>query len=177
MISTPQNKLYRFKFQGPQKIFAQQIDKDTERAFAVLFLPSLLLLASLVLLASLLLLAHLLMSVCLMLLAFLLLLAAAWFPTFIGVPAVAFIPNVDGAFAVAIASLPILASLSYCSWYLYVLYYTMRHIKAIELSDYLISEWQFRETIGLSDFGSRPQSIKLSDIGLTKNYWLPTSHY
>jgi hypothetical protein len=95
----------------------------------------------------------------------LLLLAAAWFPTFIGVPgvvgfpAVAFIPNVDGVFAVAIASLPILASLSSCNWYLYVLYYTMRHMKAIELSDYLLSEWRIRETIGLLDIGSRPQSI------------------
>ncbi len=155
MISKPQNKLNRFKFQGPQKIFAQQIDEDTEGAFAVLFLPSLLLLASLLLLVSLLLLAHLLMSVCLMLPAFLLLLAAVWFPSFIGVPgvvgfpAVAFIPNVDGVFADAIVSLPILASLSYCSRYLYILYYTMRHIKAIELSDYLISEWRIRETIGL----------------------------
>ncbi len=32
-----------------------------------------------------------------------------------------------------------------------------------------------RETIGLSDTGSRPQSIGLSDMGLTKNYQLPTS--
>jgi hypothetical protein len=118
-----------------------------------------------------------------MLLAFLLLLAAAWFPAFVGVPGVvgfpvvAFIPNADGVFAVAIASLPILATLYYCSWYLYVLYYTMRHIEAIKLSDYLISDWRIRETIGLSDIGSRPQSIRLSDIGLTKNYRLPTSHY
>jgi hypothetical protein len=136
VISTPQNKLNRFKFQGPQQIFAQQIDEETERAFAVLFLASLLLLASLLSLASMLLLAHLLMSMCLMLLAFLLLLAAAWFPAFVGVPCVvgfpivAFIPNVDGVFAVAIASLPILATLYYCSWYLCVLYYKMRHIEA-----------------------------------------------
>ncbi len=35
------------------------------------------------------------------------------------------------------------------------------------------SYWRLQETIGLSDFGSRPQSIGLSEIGL--NYWLPTS--
>jgi hypothetical protein len=29
--------------------------------------------------------------------------------------------------------------------------------------------------MGLSDIGSRPQSIGLSDIGLTKNYQLPTT--
>jgi hypothetical protein len=27
----------------------------------------------------------------------------------------------------------------------------------------------------LSNIGSRPQSIRLSEIGLRKNYWLPTS--
>jgi hypothetical protein len=31
-----------------------------------------------------------------------------------------------------------------------------------------MSDWRIRETIGLSDIGSRPQSIGLSDIGLTK---------
>jgi hypothetical protein len=46
---------------------------------------------------------------------------------------------------------------------------------AIELSEYRISYWRIQETIGLSDIGSRPQSIRLSDIGLIKNYRLPTS--
>jgi hypothetical protein len=46
---------------------------------------------------------------------------------------------------------------------------------AIKLADYWISDWQIRETIGLSDIGSRPQSIGLSGIRLTKNHRLPTS--
>ncbi len=45
----------------------------------------------------------------------------------------------------------------------------------IELSEYRISYWRIHETIGLSDIGSRRQSIWLSDIGLRKNYRLPTS--
>jgi hypothetical protein len=45
---------------------------------------------------------------------------------------------------------------------------------AIELSDYQILDWQIRETIGLSNIGSRPQSIGLSDIEFTKNNGLPT---
>jgi hypothetical protein len=44
---------------------------------------------------------------------------------------------------------------------------------AIGLSEYRLSDWRILETIGLSDIGSRPQSIELSDIGLTKR--LPTS--
>jgi hypothetical protein len=46
---------------------------------------------------------------------------------------------------------------------------------AIELSEYRISYWRIQETIRLSDIGSRPQSIELSDIGLRKNYRFPTS--
>ncbi len=45
---------------------------------------------------------------------------------------------------------------------------------AIKLSDYQKSDWQIRETIGLSNIGSRPQSIRLSDIKFTKNNGLPT---
>jgi hypothetical protein len=46
---------------------------------------------------------------------------------------------------------------------------------AIELSEDRISYWRTQETIGLSDIGSKPKSIRLSDIGLRKNYRLPTS--
>ncbi len=46
---------------------------------------------------------------------------------------------------------------------------------AIKLSKYRISYWRIQETIGLSDNGLRPQSIRLSEIGLRKNFWLPTS--
>jgi hypothetical protein len=48
-------------------------------------------------------------------------------------------------------------------------------ISAIELSEYRKSYWRIQETIGLSDIESRPQSIGLSDIGIRKNYRLPTS--
>ncbi len=82
-------------------------------------------------------------------------------PEVVGFPAVAFIPAVDGISTVAVvpvlmASLLLLASLCYCSWYLYVLYYTMRHIghRTIRLrlsdchffllSNYRISYWQIR---------------------------------
>jgi hypothetical protein len=46
---------------------------------------------------------------------------------------------------------------------------------AIKLLEYQISYWPIQETIGLWDIRSRPQSIGLSNIGLRKNYWLPTS--
>jgi hypothetical protein len=49
---------------------------------------------------------------------------------------------------------------------------------AIELSENRISYWRIQETIGLldiMDIRSRPQSIGLSDMGLRKNYRLPTS--
>ncbi len=52
--------------------------------------------------------------------------------------------------------------LSYCNFF-----------SAIELSEYRISYWRIQETIGLSDIGSRPQSIGLSDIGLKKNVNCP----
>jgi hypothetical protein len=45
------------------------------------------------------------------------------------------------------------------------------------LSDYQNIEYQIGEFKKLSDIGSRPQSIGLSDIGLRKNYQLPTSDY
>jgi hypothetical protein len=51
----------------------------------------------------------------------------------------------------------------------------MQFFSATELSEYRISYWRIQETIGLPDIGSRPQSIGLSDIGLRKNYRLPTS--
>jgi hypothetical protein len=95
-------------------------------------------------------------------------LTVARFPAFVGVPgvvfsAVAVVLEVDGIFAAA--SFPAdLASLYYCSCYLYVQYFTTLHIKAIIFY-----------AIELSYIGSRPQSIGLSDIGLTKNYRLPTS--
>ncbi len=66
--------------------------------------------------------------------------AVAGFPAFVGVTgvvfsAVAFIPAV-ASISFAVASFPAdLASLCYCSCYLYVQYFTMRHIKAIRLSD------------------------------------------
>jgi hypothetical protein len=43
------------------------------------------------------------------------------------------------------------------------------------LKEYWISDWRIQETIRLSNIGSRPQSTWLSDIGLRKNYRLPTS--
>ncbi len=63
--------------------------------------------------------------------------------------------------------------------------YTGHRTKAIGLSffsgieqlDYWIWDWRIRETIGLSDILLMQQSIALSDIRLTKNYWLPTSAY
>jgi hypothetical protein len=48
-------------------------------------------------------------------------------------------------------------------------------ISAIGLSKYRISSWQILETIGQLDAGSKSQSIGLSDIRLTKNYWLLSS--
>ncbi len=45
----------------------------------------------------------------------------------------------------------------------------------IELLEYRISYRRIQETIWPSDIWSRPQSIWLSDIGLRKNYRLPTS--
>jgi hypothetical protein len=52
---------------------------------------------------------------------------------------------------------------------LYNVYCSMRHnrlpdFRTIGLQ---LSDWRILETIGLSDIGSRPQSIGLSDIGLT----------
>jgi hypothetical protein len=43
------------------------------------------------------------------------------------------------------------------------------------LSNYWNIEYCISEFKELSDIGSRPQSIRLSDIGLRKNYWLPIS--
>jgi len=39
---------------------------------------------------------------------------------------------------------------------------------AIGLSERRISNWRIRETIGQLDVGLRPQSVRLSDIELTK---------
>ncbi len=41
---------------------------------------------------------------------------------------------------------------------------------AVGLSEYRISDWRILEILGLSDIGSRPQSIGQSDIGHTKSY-------
>jgi hypothetical protein len=45
----------------------------------------------------------------------------------------------------------------------------------IGLLEYRLSDWRILETVGLSDIGPRPQSSRLSDIGLTKKYRLPSS--
>jgi hypothetical protein len=39
---------------------------------------------------------------------------------------------------------------------------------AIGLSEHRISNWRIQETIGQLDMGLRPQSVRLSDIGLPK---------
>ncbi len=46
---------------------------------------------------------------------------------------------------------------------------------AIKLSEHRMSYWPIQETIRLSDIGSSPQSKGQSDIGLRKNFGLPTS--
>jgi hypothetical protein len=52
--------------------------------------------------------------------------------------------------------------------------YRIVFFSAIELSEYRISYWRIQETIGLSDIGSGPQSIGLSDIGLRKTVGGPS---
>jgi hypothetical protein len=51
----------------------------------------------------------------------------------------------------------------------------LKFFSAIKLMEYQISYWRIQKTLGLSDIGTRPQCIRLSDIGLRKNYRLPTS--
>ncbi len=119
-----------------------------------------LLLVSLISLASLLLLACLLLHNPLVLLVFLLLLAFLLLPD----------------------SLSILVSCVTVAGNIYVQYLTVQwdisgyQIIGLRLSDchfFLLSDY-----LKLLDIRSRPQSIGLSDIGLTKNYRLPTSvHY
>ncbi len=65
-------------------------------------------------------------------------LTVAGFPALAGVADVTVIPAVDGIFAVA-------SRLSDCNFFL--------------LSNYRISDWRIRETVGLSDIGSRRQTI------------------
>ncbi len=150
---------------------------------SVLFLASLLLLASMLLLPSLLLLACQLVIACLLMLAFLLLLASlshccwalccCWLSWYLRFCCYLYPPccwcsccflAVDGALLL-MASLSILASLCYSSWYqplCTVLYCTMRHIR---LSDYRTA------AIGLSFFVCQ-RTIRISHIGLgnSRNY-------
>jgi hypothetical protein len=42
----------------------------------------------------------------------------------------------------------------------------------VGLLKYRILDWRIWETFGLTYIGPRPQSIGLSDIGFTWNYWL-----
>jgi hypothetical protein len=84
------------------------------------------------------------------------------------------------AFLLLLVFLLILVSL-FWAWWLYILDCRMRRITlsdyrtmaAIELPEYLKSYWRIQDTIGLSDVGSRPQSIGLSDTGLRKNICYP----
>jgi hypothetical protein len=127
-------------------------------------------------------------------------LTVAGFPAFIGVPgvvgfpifafipaiadvsAIVAVPAVDGVFEVD-PGVPMLLQLISLLTVLYNKTYIGHRTIRLRLSDchfFLLSnyqtiEYQTGEFEKLSDIGSRPQSIGLSDIGHIKNYRSPTS--
>jgi hypothetical protein len=178
---------------------------------SVLFLASLLSLASLSLLASLLLLECVSDVASISAAAGVPLvpdvLTVAGFPTFVAVPGVvgflllllsllllAFLQLLSFLLLMAslllLAFLPILTPLGYCSWYLYVLYNTVRliHVKAIGLSDYgsghhffLVSNYRtikYRtgEFEKLSDHQISDQGHNLLDYRISDSQKLSVAH-
>jgi hypothetical protein len=111
--------------------------------------------------------------------------AVAFIPAFAGVSAVAVVPAVECVFDVAtlliLVSYIIVAGIfPYCTTVYNEAYIGHRSIglsffSVIKLSDYQISDWRIRETMGLSDIRYRIKATIYLTIGLTKNYRLPTS--
>jgi hypothetical protein len=143
------------------------------------------LLAPIMFLAPLLLLASLLMLVVVLLLESLLLLVLPTVTNFLVVRSCC---CCWGPWWMLLATLHVQYFCKHPCWSNYLLYCTVQRLSnyrnmdigllffsAIGLSEYRISDWRILETIGLSDIGSRPQSIGLSNIGFKKTYRLPTS--
>ncbi len=117
---------------------------------------------------------------------------SSWWVTVAGLPAIPGVPGAAGisavpfelsvaggpavvGFLLLMAFLLLLASLLVLHAWFYIFkdcrtigLWLSDYFSAIVLSEYQISDWWIQETIRLSDIGTRPQSIGLSDIRLRK---------